>query len=150
MPVLVALLGVVSGLLLLLILAGAAPLARFVFLLDGLQLLFGFALQLCFGLADPLQAAFGIRQFFGKGVRRLPLAKALVFFFIVLLGFPQQFFDKILPILLAFAQLLVAHRTAGADVGLDLGAINYDVAELHQASLLAQLQRLHEQASQRF
>src|SRR5215211_3097852 len=49
----------------------------------------------------------------------------------------------------AIVHALVAHRLVLRRVGLDLGAIERDMPELHQAGLLAQLQNLHEQFAKR-
>ena len=108
---------------------------------------FGFRIQLGLGRTDLGQPFLLV----GHPVRHLIAALASVKLVLFRIGRPGGFEPAVdLGLKLCFPLLhaLIAHRFVLRRVRLDLGTIERHVPKLHQASLLGELQHLHEQAGQ--
>ena len=99
-------------------------------------------------LPDLLQPAFPPGQLVGELVG-LSLPFLLILGRIRRFGLPQQLFHFRLQLLLGFIHPSIAHRLVLARVPLHLAPVHRDMSQFHQPRLLAQSQRLHEQARQR-
>ncbi len=109
---------------------------------------FGFRFQFGLGLADLLQPFLLVGHPIGHLIATL-WAVELVLLCIGRLGRFQPAVDLGGKLRFPLLHALVAHRLVFGRVRLDLGAVERDVPELHQAGLLGKLQHLHEQRGQR-
>ncbi|ESW76192.1 hypothetical protein X772_32340 [Mesorhizobium sp. LSJC280B00] len=108
----------------------------------------GFGLQFGLGLANLLQSLLLVGHPIGHLVAAL-LAVELVLLPIGRLRGFEPAVDLGLELRFPLLHALVAHRLVLGRVGLDLGAVERHVPELHQSRLLGKLEDLHEQRSQR-
>ena len=106
-------------------------------------------LQVGLGGADPLGTPLLIGDPLRHLLAGLIAAVQLVLLGVRRLGRAEPLGDLGFQLGGAIVHALVAHRLVLRRVGLDLGAIERDMPELHQAGLLAQLQNLREQFAKR-
>ena len=105
-------------------------------------------LQRGLGLTDPLQPLLLVGHPIGHLIAAL-VAVELVLLLIGRLRRLEPALDLGLELRFPLLHALVAHRLVPGRVGLDLGAVQRHVPQLHQSSRLGELQHLHEQPRQR-
>ena len=108
----------------------------------------GLRLQLRSGFAQGVESILAALQLLGQLIATLALAVARILLGVDQLSLAQQRCDLGLQLGLGFEHPLVAHGLVFGGIGLDLGAIEGDVAQAHQTRLLTQPQHLHKQSRQ--
>ncbi len=111
----------------------------------------GFRLQLCSGSSQGVQPILTALRLLGQLIATLAFAVPRVLLGVDQLGLAQQRCDLGFQLGLDFEHPLLAQllrrsqelRLVFGGIGLDLGAVESDVAQTHQARLLAQPQHLH-------
>ena len=114
-------------------------LLKFLFggLLCSLGTLPRFLLQRRFGFRDLLQAALAPRHFAGQFVAPFPFAIQRIFGGIGFRRLRQQLFHFRSQLLLFLLHAVVAHRFVLARIGLQLGAVDGHMPQLHQPRFVA-------------
>ena len=108
----------------------------------------GFGLERGLGLPDLLQPLLLVGHPIGHLVAALVAVELVLLLIGRLRGFKPAV-DLGLQLRFPLLHALVAHRLVLGRVGLDLGAVQRHVPELHQSRLRGKLQHLHEQRRQR-